>query len=67
MLCSIILGSKIIEFYRYTENEKSNTWVFFLLFSIICINPLIRGTIEVNIRENNEKDKEPLIDRFHHL
>ena len=24
-LCSIILVSKIIKFYRYTENEKSNT------------------------------------------
>ena len=24
-LCSIILMSKMIEFYRYTENEKSNT------------------------------------------
>ena len=33
---------------------------FFLRFSIIGINLLIRGSI-------NEKDKKPLIDRFHHL
>ena len=28
-LCSLILVSKIINFYRYIENEKSNTSVFF--------------------------------------
>ena len=31
-LCSIILVSKIIEFYRYTKNEKLNTQVFFYAF-----------------------------------
>ena len=27
-LCSITLVSKIIEFYRYTENENSNTFFY---------------------------------------
>ena len=40
---------------------------FFLRFSIISINLLIHGSIEVNISSNNEKVKMPLIDRFHHL
>ena len=59
-LCSIILVSKIIEFYRYNVNEKSNTSVFSALFSnrYKFINQWKYR--EVNIRWNNEKDKKPL-------
>ena len=40
---------------------------FFLRFSMIDVNLLIHGSSEVNIRQNNGKDKKPLIDRLPHL
>ena len=50
----------MIEFYFYIEKKN-------LRFSIIVINLLIHRIIEVNVRQNNEKDQKPLTDPFHHL
>ena len=50
-----------------TPKTKNQTFNFFLRFSVIGINLLIRESIEVNISKKKEKDKEPLIDRFHDL
>ena len=63
-LCSIILVRKIIEFYRYTENEKSNT------FSALFNKVQIYQSVEVSkstLGKTMKKDKKSLTDRFHHL
>ena len=57
-------NNRILSLHR---KQKIKHLSFFLRFSVISKNLLIHGSIKVNISKNNEKDKKPLIDRFHHL